>query len=252
LIDEWKGQKQLLLDDIAQWMQTFAFQYGYLGIFLISLVGATSILIPIPSSVVVFIIGSSSAFEPLWIAVAAGLGAAIGEFSGYLIGLGGRKVINNRYKRKMDVLMRLFKRFGPTVIFVFALTPLPDDLLFIPLGVMRYGIVQAFIPALLGKFCSNLIIAYAGRFSLYFIRDIFGVESEGISFLIGTSLAIVLLIVVVIIMFKVDWEKRAEEFLKETEKQDGEPFAIGTNPVEKSKPTSNSKNDSNQEAGFQI
>src|SRR3990170_3533327 len=104
-------------------MKNFALQYGYLGIFFISLLGATSIFIPIPSSVVIFILGGNSAFEPLWIAIAAGLGAAVGELSGYVIGLGGRKIIGEKYKRKMDILTRLFKRFGSIVIFVFALTP---------------------------------------------------------------------------------------------------------------------------------
>lgn len=199
-------------------MQNFAWQYGYLGIFLISLFAATSIIIPIPSSVVIFIMGASSSFEPFWIAVAAGSGAALGEFSGYLVGLSGRKVISAKYKRKMDILTRLFKKFGPVVIFTFALTPLPDDLLFIPLGVMRYGVIRAFIPALLGKFLSSLIIAYAGRFSLQIIRDFFGI-GEGASLLIGTILAIVLLAMVLLIMFKVDWEKRAEKFLAEDERQ---------------------------------
>jgi len=97
------------------------------------------------------------------------------------------------------------------------LTPLPDDLLFIPLGVMRYKILNAFIPALLGKLASNIIIAYAGRLSIEIIRDIFGAESEGISLLIGTILAVVLLVVVFVIMFKVDWEKRAEKYLNSKE-----------------------------------
>jgi membrane protein DedA with SNARE-associated domain len=205
-------------------MKNFAIQYSYLGIFLISLLGATSIFVPIPSSVVIFVLGGLPSetggwmFEPLWIAVAAGTGAAIGELSGYLIGFGGRRVIGERYKKKMDILMRLFKRFGPVVIFVFALTPLPDDLIFIPLGVMRYSLVSAFIPALLGKFVSNLIVAYAGRFSVGIIKDVFGVEGEGAAALVGIILALVLLIVVFIIMFKVDWEKRAEKYLNETEK----------------------------------
>ena len=214
----------MILDDLADWMKNFALQYGYVGIFLISLIGATSVIIPIPSSVVIFILGGLSdiagnfLFEPLFIAVAAGAGAAVGELSGYLIGLGGRKVIGEKYKRKMDILMKLSQRFGPIVIFVFALTPLPDDLLFIPLGVMRYKILNAFIPALLGKFVSNLIIAYAGRLSIGIIRDIFGAEGEGMSLLIGTVLAVVLLVVVFVIMFKVDWEKRAEKYLNASEK----------------------------------
>jgi membrane protein DedA with SNARE-associated domain len=208
-------------------MKNFAFQYGYFGIFLISLLGAMSVFVPIPYTVVIFTLGGlrdsfgNFVFEPLFIAAAAGAGAAIGEFSGYLIGFGGRKVIGEKYKRKMDILMKLFKRFGPIVIFVFALTPLPDDLLFIPLGVMRYSMLATFIPALLGKFISNLIVAYAGRFLLYVIGSFFGVGGEGMSFLIGTVLAVVLLLIVFIIMFKVDWEKRAERYLNETEKKKG-------------------------------
>jgi membrane protein YqaA with SNARE-associated domain len=215
----------LELQDIAEWMRNFAVQYGYFGIFLISLLGATSIVVPIPSTVVIFTLGGlrdsfgNFLFEPLFIAAAAGVGAAIGEFSGYLLGFGGRKVIGEKYKRKMDILMKLFKRFGPIVIFVFALTPLPDDLLFILLGVMRYGVWAAFIPAIVGKFLSNLIVAYAGRLFLYVIGSFFGVEGEGMSFLIGTILAVVLLLIVFIIMFKVDWEKRAEKYLSETEKK---------------------------------
>ena len=212
-------------------MENLALQYGYLGIFLISLLGATSVFIPIPSSVVIFVLGGLASdtggwmFEPLWIAVAAGIGAAVGELSGYLIGFGGRRVIGERYKKKMDILMRLFKRFGPVIIFVFALTPLPDDLLFIPLGVMRYSLVSAFIPALFGKFVSNLIIAYAGRFSVGIIKDVFGVEGEGAAALVGIILALVLLIVVFIMMFKVDWEKRAEKYLNETDKS-GKPRKV--------------------------
>jgi membrane protein DedA with SNARE-associated domain len=216
-----EGLSFLELQDIADWMRNFAVQYGYLGIFLISLLGAMSIFVPIPYTIVIFILGGLQdavgnwVFEPVWIAVAAGIGAAIGEFSGYLIGFGGRKVIGDKYKKKMDFLTKLFKKFGPIAIFVFALTPLPDDLLFIPLGIMRYGIIQAFIPALLGKFFSNLIIAYSGRLSLEIVRNIFGVEGEGMSLLIGTIIGIVLLVIVFIIMFKVDWEKRFAKYLDE-------------------------------------
>ena len=206
------------LEGIVGWLESFATQYGYLGIFLISFLGATSVFIPIPTSVVIFTLGASQTFDPLWIAVAAGTGAAIGEFSGYLIGFGGRRVIGEKYKKKMDFLTKVFKKFGPIVIFVFALTPLPDDLLFIPLGIMRYSLLKAFIPALLGKFVSNLIIAYSGRLSLTIIRDLFGVEGEGMSALIGIILALALMVIIFVIMFKVDWEKRFAKYVDTPEK----------------------------------
>jgi membrane protein YqaA with SNARE-associated domain len=198
-------------------MNNFVVQYGYLGIFFISLIGSMSLFVPIPYTIVIFTMGGLPGFEPLWIAVAAGLGSAVGEFSGYLIGIGGRKAISNKYRKKMDFLMKLFKKFGPVAIFLFALTPLPDDLLFIPLGVMRYSLLRAFIPALIGKFFSNLIIAYSGRWSLEIISTLFGLEGEGSSFLIGTVIGIILMIIVIIIMFKVDWEKRFSKYIETSE-----------------------------------
>jgi membrane protein YqaA with SNARE-associated domain len=205
----------LSLQKISDWLEAFALQYGYLGIFLISLIGAMSIFVPIPYTVVIFILGGLETFDPFLIAVAAGIGSAIGEFSGYLLGVGGRKVIGDRYKKRMDFITKLFKKYGSVAIFIFALTPLPDDLLFIPLGVMRYSLLRAFIPAVLGKFFSNLIIAYSGRLSLDIVKNIFGVEGEGMSLLIGTIIGIFLLVIVLIIMFKVDWEKHFSKYVDE-------------------------------------
>jgi membrane protein DedA with SNARE-associated domain len=218
-------------------MEGFAVQYGYLGIFLISLFGSSSIFIPIPAPVVIFALGGSGLFDPFWIGIAAGLGATLGEYSAYLVGFGGRKLINEKYKKKMDLLTRLFKRYGAGVIFIFTLTPLPTDLLFIPLGVMRYSVLRIFIPALLGKFLSNLLIAYSGYLSLHFIRDFFGIESEGLTFLIGIVVAVILLILILVIMFKTNWECLVEKYLDGRDKKDAEKTAVKhleTNSSEKS------------------
>lgn len=214
-----------VFQQLLEWMESFAVQYGYFGIFLISLIGALSIFFPVPYTVIIFTlgglkVGEAWVFEPVWIAGAAGIGSAVGEFSGYLLGLGGRRVIRGKYKKKMEFLVKVFDRFGPVVIFLFALTPLPDDLLFIPLGVLGYSIVRAFVPALIGKFCMNLIVAYSGRFSIQVLRDIFGVESDWISALIGMVLAVVLLIIVFVVMFKVDWEKFFGKYVTEEEEGD--------------------------------
>lgn len=203
-------------------MMNLAQQYGYFGIFLISLIGALSVFFPIPYTVVIFTlgglkVGEAWVFEPLWIAVAAGTGSAVGELSGYLLGLGGRKVISGKYKRRMELLVKFFNKFGPVAIFLFALTPLPDDLLFIPLGVMRYSIVKTLVPAFIGKFFMNLIVAYSGRFSIQILKDIFGVESDWISALVGMVLAIALLIIVFIVMFKMDWEKVLQNYVNAEE-----------------------------------
>jgi len=210
-----------MLKQFVEWMQNFSAQYGYLGVFLMSLLGSLSIFFPIPYTVVIFTLGTVEAFNPLLIALASGVGSAVGEFSGYLLGLGGRKIISEKSKRKMDFLLRVFGKFGPLAIFLFALTPLPDDLLFIPLGVMRYNLLKAFIPALIGKLCMSLIIVYSARFTIGIIREIFGVESDWMSALIGMVIALALLVIIFIIMFKVDWEKIFEKYIAKKEESGG-------------------------------
>ncbi|MEM3770452.1 MAG: VTT domain-containing protein [Candidatus Bathyarchaeia archaeon] len=201
-----------IFQQLAEWMRNLSVQYGYFGIFLISLIGSMSIFFPIPYTVVIFTIAPF--FDPILIALASGAGSAIGEFSGYMLGLGGRKIISEKRKRQMEALVKIFGKYGPIAIFLFALTPLPDDLLFIPLGIMHYNMLKAFIPAIIGKICMSLIIAYSARYTITIIEQIFGIESDWITALISMTLAIILLITVLAIMFKIDWEKIAKNLEK--------------------------------------
>ena len=65
--------------------------YGYVGIFLISIAANATIIIPLPG--VAFTTAMGAIFNPIGVAVAAGLGAAIGELSGYLAGFSGQGVM---------------------------------------------------------------------------------------------------------------------------------------------------------------
>lgn len=210
---------QNTLQQLVEWMQQLAQNYGYFGIFLISLIGALSIFFPLPYTVVIFWLGSTGSFNPFLIAIAAGIGSAVGEFSGYLLGFYGRKVISTERRRKMEFMVKVFDRFGPITIFLFALTPLPDDLLFIPLGMLRYSLVRAFIPALVGKMCMNFIVAYGGSVTNRFIEQIFGEGSDLIAALIGAFLGVILFIIVTVAMFKIDWEKIFLKYVKEKEEK---------------------------------
>ena len=59
------------------------------------------------------------------------------------------------------------RKYGVGIIFVFAATPLtPDDILWIPLGIMGYPKLRALIAAILGKITLNLMYAYAGFFGI--------------------------------------------------------------------------------------
>ena len=67
---------------------------GYLGIFLVSLLGNATIVLPAPSLALVFAMGSVL-YWPL-VGLVAGVGEALGELSGYLAGFGGRAFIEDQ------------------------------------------------------------------------------------------------------------------------------------------------------------
>ena len=192
-----------LAQQLSRWLESLALQYGYLGIFTLSFIGAASIIFPIPYTLVIFYLGSLRIFNPLLIALSGGAGSALGEFFGYFLGYYGRAALSRERQRKIDYVMKVFARYGALAIFVFALTPLPDDLLFIPLGIMRYSFVKAFIPSLAGKILMCLILAYGGHLSIGIIKSFVGEEGGYVSIIVS----ILLLMIILILMLKIDWEK---------------------------------------------
>lgn len=189
---------------LEEWMKQFALQFSYLGVFIISFIGSISVVFPIPYTIVILFLGTM--LDPFFIAISGGLGSALGEFFGYLLGYYGRTAVSEERRKKMDYMVKLFDSYGPVAIFLFALTPLPDDLLFIPLGVMHYPFWKAFVPALLGKTLMTFILAYSGQQSIELIKTIF-VGSGWI----GTIITVVLLVLIIVAMIKIDWEKLFEK-----------------------------------------
>jgi len=189
-------------------MQAFALQFGYLGVFLISLIGAVSIIYPIPYTLVILLMGASGAFNPFLVAISGGFGSAIGEFFGYALGYYGRALVSKERQRKMNYMVKVLDRYGPWAIFVFALTPLPDDLLFIPLGMMHYKFIKAFIPCLLGKLSMCFILVYGGQLFKGVITTMFG-EGGWLAVIITS----ILLIIIMVLMLRIDWEKVFEKYV---------------------------------------
>jgi membrane protein DedA with SNARE-associated domain len=191
--------------------ENYLLQYSYVGVFAISLIGAMSIIVPIPYTFIILTLGMGE-MNLLLLTVAGGLGSGVGEFSGYILGYYGRSAISEKQQRKMGYMIKIFDRYGPITIFLFALTPLPDDLLFIPLGMLRYKFVKAFIPSILGKTLMCAILAYGGQFFGNILNIIFGESTPEMKLLISIITAIALVFILVA-MLKIDWEKVFEKYV---------------------------------------
>jgi len=189
-------------------------QFGYFGVFVISLIGTMAIVVPIPYTLVILGLGAAG-WDPILLTIAGGTGSAIGELAGYLLGYYGRRIVSKERQRKMDYLLKVFGKYSPVAIFIFALTPLPDDLLFIPLGILRYNIVKAFIPAILGKTLMCYILASFGSVYGDILAVLFGDEGSWI----GAVITAVLLVVVIYVVYRVDWEKVFDKYITNKERK---------------------------------
>ncbi len=144
--------------------------YGYPGIFLFSILANATILVPVPG--VVFTSAMGAVFNPLWVAVAAGAGAALGELSGYLAGFSGRAVVEDakRYQR----VVRWMEKYGDVTILVLAFIPNPlFDLAGIVAGILKMAVWKFLLYCVIGKILKMLLFAYAGEWVMQTLEGIF-------------------------------------------------------------------------------
>jgi len=192
--------------ELLRWMMDVAQKYGYLGAFLASLLGNASIILPAPYALFIFMLGAlmDPAELPL-LAIISGTGAAIGELTGYALGLAWRKALKEERKRKLEKAKKLLEKPAFLVVVLMAATPLPDDVVSLPLGLMGYPLWKVFPAFLIGKIALCLLLAYSGKAALTAILMAF--EAGGLWGMIGTAVAMLVVAIIVVLM---DWDVMLE------------------------------------------
>jgi len=149
-------------------------EYGYIGIFLISIAANATIIIPLPG--VAFTTAMGAIFNPIGVAVAAGLGAALGELSGYLAGFSGQGVVERaRLYERLVNWMRKHQNLTYVLIVVLSFIPNPlFDLAGMAAGGLKLPVWKFLIPCAVGKILKMMMFAYAGYYSINWITDLFG------------------------------------------------------------------------------
>jgi len=157
----------------SAWAQSTVSAWGYLGIFIVSLIGNASIIFPVPAFAVTFAFGAI--LNPWLVGLAAGAGSAIGELTGYAIGRGGREVIEKKHEKWLKKAQKWTDRYGFfAVLVVFAATPLPDDVVGILAGVFQYDIRRFLLASFIGKTVMCLGLALGGFYSAGWVLSVFG------------------------------------------------------------------------------
>jgi len=133
--------------------------YGYLGVFVVTLVSTMSLVLPVPYLAAIFVAGTF--LNPWIVALVAGVAAALGELTGYALGYSGRTLLpRSRWYR---MIRRSMSRYGAGVIFVAAAIPNPFfDAVGMVAGATKMSVWTFLICAFLGKTLRFWLVALLG------------------------------------------------------------------------------------------
>jgi len=144
--------------------------YGYLGAFLISILGGATIIVPVPMLAVVFALGGVMKYTWL-IGAAAGIGETLGALTIYMTGYGGGVALyrskHGKIQAAYERLMRLMERRGSITLFLLSAVLNP---FFYPAalaaGALRFGVRRYFLICWAGKTIKGMTVAYVGYYGL--------------------------------------------------------------------------------------
>ena len=108
----------------------------------------------------------------------------------------------------MMPFQKLVKRYGGSAAFVAAATPIPDDLVYIPLGLAKYNPKRFFVATLLGKFVLYYVIVLISHYmGLSLLEPVLQGIDDPLPVYIGIIALGIAMTVVVILLLRLNWEK---------------------------------------------
>ncbi|ABM80988.1 VTT domain-containing protein [Hyperthermus butylicus] len=134
----------------------------------------------------------------LAVAITGGIGAALGKVVVFLLGRSVHRVLPSNMRENVVFFARTFQKGVFVAVFLFAALPLPDDVLYIPVGMAGYKLLPFFIAVAMGKTLITLLAVLLG---------------DAVKQLVGGTDPIVILaliiasIIVSIIIARINWRK---------------------------------------------
>ena len=215
--------------DLWDFLPFFSSEVGYLGLALVSFFGSLIPFVPIPSFILLVTMSVGDQFDLHILAIIAAVTATVAKQIIFAISYGGRKIISEKTKQRMLPFQRLVKKYGAAAAFVAAATPIPDDIIYVPLGLAKYNPLRFFIATLTGK----LVLCYAIVILAHYLSgpvvdpifEMFGItEPEDLDdptpIIIGIVVFGAAMTAVVVLMLRMDWSRILGRFLPWTLEDD--------------------------------
>jgi membrane protein DedA with SNARE-associated domain len=186
------------------------------GFNLIPFAGPSNLLI---ASTAAIGLGNADVGTLVIVGLLIALGAALAKGIHYMVTFFVSGHLSQKRQARLDADANKIRKWAFALLFIVAATPLPDEPVVIPLGLMKYSPAKFFSAYFLGK----LTIAVAGAFIGQEANNLFsGWLSPDQVFVLSIVVSIVLTVVITVLLLKVDLGKLAEKYLHRKPSQKAE------------------------------
>jgi len=186
----------------------FAPEVGYIGLALVSFIGSLIPFVPVPSFILLATMSVGEQFDLHILALVSAFTATIAKQIIFYASYGGRRMISEKTKKRMKPFQKLVKRYGGAAAFVAAATPIPDDMVYIPLGLAKYNPKRFFIATLSGKIVLCYIIVLISHYTgLSILEPILEDIDDPFAIYAGMIVFGAIMTAIVILLLRLDWAR---------------------------------------------
>ena len=191
----------------------FAPEVGYLSLALVNFFGSLVPFIPLPGFLLLATMSVGTQYDLHILALLSAISATIAKQIIFYLSYGGRKIINEKTRKRMRPFERLIKRYGAAAAFFAAATPIPDDLVYVPLGLAKYNPRRFFIATLTGKIVLSYVIVFISHYlGLSLVEPFVENIDDPIHVYFGIFIFGAMMTAVVVLLLRLDWQRILGKF----------------------------------------
>jgi membrane protein DedA with SNARE-associated domain len=190
---------------------------------LIPFAGPSTLLIATTAAIG---LGNADPITLVIVAVLIALAAALAKGIHYMVTFFVSGHLSQKRQAKLNTDAHYIKRWAFLLLFIAAATPIPDEPIVIPLGLMKYSPSKFFASYFLGKLSIAIMGVFLGSLAGGYLERWFGLSPDA-TFILSIVVSIILTIIITVILLKVDMDKLAQKYLhrkhKETQEKPYKP-----------------------------
>jgi len=186
----------------------FAPEVGYIGLTLVSFFGSLIPFVPLPSFLLLATMSVGEQFDLHVLAIISAVTATAAKVIVFTVSYEGRRIIGEKSRKRMRPFERLVKKYGGGAAFFAAATPIPDDLIYVPLGLAKYNPKRFFIATLTGKLVLSYAIVFISHYmGLSLVEPILEDIEDASTVYIGIIIFAAMMTSVVVLLLRLDWQR---------------------------------------------